>query len=147
MAVQVATTKIKRSTIQNAVQKALAVKPIVLQLDENVWAVASHTHPGHGYVVRRDEEGRVGCFCPAGLSGSYCFHRAAVGLSLHKIPAHLMPAPQAEVQTPEPQQQPQEPTDEATAKPKRTRKAAEPKPEQPVDEKEAAPLRQPAHQG
>jgi hypothetical protein len=68
------------------------LRPVVIQVDNDFWAVASST-PGKGYMVERDpESGNLWCPCSASERGIPCYHRAAVGLAIGTIPRSWLPA-------------------------------------------------------
>ncbi len=84
---------IRKSTIEHSLEKAGRIKPVILEVDPNFWAVASST-PGKAYLVERDPEtGDLWCPCPGFAHTGYCYHKAAVGLMLGTIPEAWVPAP------------------------------------------------------
>ncbi len=81
------------ATVRRAIAKALEVKPTVLQVDANYWAVASSA-PGKAWLVERDpESGDLWCPCPGNEYVGLCYHRAALGLLLGTIPEGWLPTP------------------------------------------------------
>ncbi len=83
---------VRRQAAEKAIAKAVAVNPVILQVDHDFFAVASCT-PGKGYLVERDPAtGDLFCPCPAAEFTGCCFHRAALGIHLGTIPQAWMPA-------------------------------------------------------
>ena len=87
----------RRETAERALAKALELRPVVLRVDNDFWAVAS-SEPGHGYLLERDPAtGDLYCPCKAAEFNGTCYHRAALGIHIGTIPASWLPAgyPQA----------------------------------------------------
>jgi len=82
----------RRETAERALAKAVELRPVILQVDNDFWCVAS-SKPGHGYMVERDpESGDLYCPCPAAEHTGTCYHRASVGLAIGTIPQAWIPA-------------------------------------------------------
>ncbi len=43
----------RRETAERAISKAVELRPVVIQVDNDFWAVQG-SKPGHGYLVERD---------------------------------------------------------------------------------------------
>ncbi len=81
----------RRETAQRAIAKAVEVNPVVIQVDNDFWAVQG-SKPGHGYLLERDpESGDLWCPCKAAEFTGTCHHRAALGLHLGTIPSSWLP--------------------------------------------------------
>ena len=87
-------------TIRNAVKKAQAVQPQVLELDSRTFAVASKSRPGTGHVVTLDEHSKLACTCQGFSHVGCCYHGAAVGLHLGLIPERYLRDPEPVVVDP-----------------------------------------------
>ncbi len=86
----------RRETAKRALSKALELRPVVLRVDNDFFAVAS-SEPGHGYLLERDPAtGDLYCPCLASEYGATCYHRAALGLFLGTIPASWLPTVQGD---------------------------------------------------
>ena len=82
----------RRETAQRAISKAVELRPVVLQVDNDFFAVQS-SDPGRGYLLERDpESGDLFCPCSAAEFTGCCHHRAALGLHLGTIPQSWIPA-------------------------------------------------------
>jgi hypothetical protein len=82
----------RRETAQRAISKALELRPVVIQVDHDFWAVQG-SQPGHGYLIERDpESGDLWCPCRAAEMTGTCYHRASVGLAIGTVPQAWMPA-------------------------------------------------------
>ncbi len=82
----------RRETAQRALSKALEVRPVVIQIDNDFFAVQS-SEAGRGYLVERDPEtGDLFCPCPGAQFTGCCYHRAAVGLAIGTTPQAWIPA-------------------------------------------------------
>ncbi len=83
----------RRETAQRAVAKAVEFRPVVIQVDNDFWAVQS-SKSGLGYLVERDPAtGDLWCPCKAAEFTGTCYHRAAVGLSIGTVPQAWLPTP------------------------------------------------------
>jgi hypothetical protein len=88
--------QVRRETAERALHKALELRPVVLRVDNDFFAVAS-SEPGHGYLLERDPAtGDLYCPCLASEYGTACYHRAALGLFLGTIPASWLPTVQGD---------------------------------------------------
>ena len=75
------------TSMDRAISKAVRVKPTVIQVDNDFWAV-SGSRPGHGYLLERDpESGDLYCPCEGLERVGCCYHKAALGLHLGTIPS------------------------------------------------------------
>ncbi len=83
----------QEQAIRNAISKAQKAQPAVIRLGVEWFAVASASKPGTGYMVHLYTDGGTTCSCRAAEQGTYCFHRAAVGLQLGTIPARFLEQP------------------------------------------------------
>jgi hypothetical protein len=86
----------RRETAERAIAKALELRPVVLRVDNDFFAVAS-SELGHGYLLERDPQtGDLYCPCKAAEFAGCCYHRAALGLFLGTIPASWLPGAHAD---------------------------------------------------
>jgi len=82
----------RRETAQKALSKALEMRPVVIQVDNDFFGVQG-SEAGRGYLVERDPESRdLYCPCPGAQITGCCYHRAAVGLAIGMIPQSWIPA-------------------------------------------------------
>ncbi len=82
----------RRETAERAIAKAVEHRPVVIQVDNDFWAVQG-SKPGHGYLVERDPAtGDLWCPCKAAEFTGTCYHRAAVGLAIGTVPQAWIPA-------------------------------------------------------
>jgi hypothetical protein len=81
----------RRETAQQAISKAVELRPVVIQVDNDFWAVQG-SKPGHGYLVERDPAtGDLWCPCKAAEMTGTCYHRASVGLAIGTVPQAWIP--------------------------------------------------------
>jgi hypothetical protein len=84
---------VRRETARRAIAKALELRPVVLRVDNDFFAVAS-SEAGQGYLLERDPaSGDLYCPCKAAEFTGCCYHRAALGLYLGTIPTSWLPTP------------------------------------------------------
>jgi hypothetical protein len=76
---------------RRAITKAVAINPPVFRVDEGFYAVGS-SRPGVGYLLEVNPDGDVYCPCTAAQRGLPCYHRAALGIHLGRVPASWIPA-------------------------------------------------------
>ena len=82
----------RRETAERAIARALELRPVVIQVDDDFWAVQG-SKAGLGYLVERDPAtGDLYCPCPAAEFTGCCHHRAALGIHLGTIPQAWLPA-------------------------------------------------------
>ena len=81
----------RQETARRAIAKALELRPVVIQVDHDFWAVQG-SKSGLGYLVERDPEtGSLWCPCKAAEFMGCCYHRAAVGIAIGTIPQSWLP--------------------------------------------------------
>lgn len=81
---------IPEGAIRRAVAKAQSLQPTVLQVDKHFWAVASQGCSGLDYLCEEGTDGVLWCPCQGYSHTGYCYHVAAVGLSLGTIPSKFL---------------------------------------------------------
>ena len=82
----------RRETAERAIAKAVELRPAVIQVDNDFWAVQG-SRSGLGYLVERDPAtGDLWCPCKAAEFTGTCYHRAAVGLAIGTVPQAWIPA-------------------------------------------------------
>jgi len=87
----------RRQVAERAIAKAVELRPVVIQVDNDFWAVQS-SKSGLGFLVERDPStGDLWCPCKAAEMTGTCYHRAAVGLAIGTIPASWLPAVHAPI--------------------------------------------------
>ncbi len=81
----------RREVAQRAIAKALEVRPVVIQVDHDFWAVQG-SKSGLGYLVERDPaSGDLWCPCKGSEHFGTCYHKAAVGVTIGTIPQSWLP--------------------------------------------------------
>ncbi len=82
----------RRETAERAIAKAVELRPVVIQVDHDFWAVQG-SRSGLGYLVERDPAtGDLWCPCKAAEMTGTCYHRAAVGLAIGTVSQAWLPA-------------------------------------------------------